>query len=150
MRVWRISKAEFAETAFSGLGGFLASARWHHRGHYIVYTAQSLSLGSFEVWVNFDPSKPLPAHVSVSADVPDDLHIHHIDERSLPRDWDSPKLLPVLQDLRTEWLVSGGTAVARVFGAVFGEVEGGVFEDGDEVGEFLDFVGANARVCWSR
>ena len=32
-----------------------------------------------------------------------------------------------------------------VFGAVFREVEGGVFEDGDEVAEFLDFVGAFAE-----
>jgi RES domain-containing protein len=114
MRVWRICKAEYSSTSFSGQGGVLASARWHHQGHRIVYTAQSLSLASLEIWVHLTPKMPLPMYVCACADIPDDFAIDELEEPYLPPDWKRPELQPALQDLGTAWLVSRQTAVARV------------------------------------
>jgi RES domain-containing protein len=87
MRVWRISKKRYAAAAFSGEGGLKASARWHHVGNRIVYTAESLSLAALETWVHVEPGYPLADHVEVWADIPDDLFIHNVGEASLPEGW---------------------------------------------------------------
>jgi RES domain-containing protein len=78
MQVWRICKRRYAESAFSGEGGLIAPARWHHVGNRIVYTSQSLSLATLETWVHVAPQFPLPDHVALPADIPDDLRIYDI------------------------------------------------------------------------
>jgi len=94
MLVWPISRQDFANSAFSGNGGLKAQARWNHSGNRIVYTAQSLSLAALEVWLHVDPKFPLPSYVSFSAEIPDDLKIHYIQEKDLPADWNRPRLHP--------------------------------------------------------
>jgi RES domain-containing protein len=115
MRVWRITKNKYATKAFSGEGGLRSPGRWHHVGHRIVYTSQSLSLAAIETWVHIAPRNRLPDHVQVSADIPDSIPIHDIDESALPQGWNSvftPIL--VLRDIGTRWLESRISAVARV------------------------------------
>jgi RES domain-containing protein len=115
MRVWRICKKRYAANAFSGEGGLLAPARWHHMGVRIVYTSQSLSLAALETWVHVAPQSPLPDHVSVPLVIPDGLPIHDIPEASLPQDWkriSPPSLL--VRDIGHAWLLSKVSAVARV------------------------------------
>ncbi len=114
MLVWRISKKDFANTAFSGYGGLKAQARWNHSGNRIVYTAQSLSLAALEIWVHVNPKFPVPSYVSFSAEIPDDLEMYNVQEKDLPADWKRPNLHPLLQDLGTAWLISCRTVVARV------------------------------------
>jgi len=112
MRVWRICKKLYAANEFSGDGGLIAPARWHHRGNRIVYTSQSLAL---ETWVHVAPKSPLTDHVALWADIPDGLAVHDISESSLPPTWRSaspPCLL--LRDLGTRWLASQVSAIARV------------------------------------
>ena len=88
MRVWRITKRRYAANAFSGEGGLRAPARWHHVGHRIVYTAESLSLAAIETWVYIPPPHELRDHVQVWADIPDDITIYTIDE-ALPNGWNT-------------------------------------------------------------
>jgi RES domain-containing protein len=66
MQVWRICKSIHADNPFSGEGGLKAAARWHHAGHRIVYTAATLSLAAWELWVHA-PRNPLVTYVSVYA-----------------------------------------------------------------------------------
>lgn len=115
MRVWRICKRRYAESAFSGEGGLIAPARWHHVGNRIVYTSQSLSLATLETWVHVAPRFPLPDHVALPADIPGDLRIYDIGESLLPADWKrtSPPSL-IVRDIGTQWLRSQVSAVARV------------------------------------
>ena len=114
MRVWRICKAIYAGRSFLGEGGLIAPARWHHSGHRIVYTAQSLALAALETWVHVEPAKPLPTYITIFAEIPDDLVVHMIEEPSLPRDWRRAEPQPALRNIGTEWLVSRRTTVARV------------------------------------
>lgn len=87
MRVWRISKRQYAPAAFSGNGGLRAAMRWNHKCHRIVYTSQSLSLATLELWVHTPPIEPLTTYVSVAAGIPDELQINVFDQEVLPRGW---------------------------------------------------------------
>jgi RES domain-containing protein len=90
------------------------------QGVSVVYTSESLSLAALETWVHVDRSEELASsRIHISADIPDDVTIHHISEASLPQDWrriDAP--VPALRSLGTEWIQSNQSAVARVPGVV--------------------------------
>ncbi len=119
MQVWRICKRAYLATSFSGDGGLCTPGRWHHRGHRIVYTSQSLSLAQLETWIHVAPQQPLPSYVAVSAEIPDDLTVDLIDEQDLPADWRAVEPSPVaLREIGSRWLVSLSSAVARVPSAV--------------------------------
>lgn len=49
-----------------------------------MYTSQSLALATIETWVHVAPHAPLPDHVALPAEIPDDLAVHEISEFSLP------------------------------------------------------------------
>lgn len=117
MRVWRISKRQYAPAVFSGNGGLRAAMRWNHKGHRIVYTSQSLSLATLELWVHTPPIEPLTTYVSVAAGIPDDLQITLFEQAALPPDWREDPA-GSLRNLGTHWLVSKVSAVARVPSAI--------------------------------
>src|SRR5882757_9610870 len=102
MRVWRLSKARFAKSAFSGEGARLFEGRWNHAGVPMVYTSTSLALAAIEFFVHLDPSDAPDDLVSLPAEIPDDLHRERVEFRSLPRGWrkvDNKNL----QDLGSNW-----------------------------------------------
>ncbi len=92
--------------------------RWNHKGHRIVYTSQSLSLATLELWVHTPPIQPLTTYVSVTATIPDDLQITVFDPETLPPDWQEDPAPASLRDLGTNWLVSKVAAVVRVPSAI--------------------------------
>ncbi|MFZ0589968.1 MAG: RES family NAD+ phosphorylase [Bryobacteraceae bacterium] len=114
MHAWRICKEQYSKKSFSGDGGLKAAGRWHHKGHRIVYTAQSLSLATIELWVHVDPEEPLFTYVAVAADIPDNLVVQRFDEADLPSNWRDDPGPTELRDLGTAWLRSQSSAVARV------------------------------------
>lgn len=114
MLVWRICREAYAHTPFSGDGGLKAAMRWNHKGHRIIYTSQSLSLATLELWVHVDPAEPLVSYVAVPATVPDQIPIYVFEESELPKTWRDDPVPPELRDLGTAWLTSGSTAIARV------------------------------------
>ena len=50
MIVWRLSRSCYAD--LSGSGGMYGAARWHHKGHPILYTSESIALAVVEVRVH--------------------------------------------------------------------------------------------------
>jgi RES domain-containing protein len=120
MQVWRICKQDHIKTSFSGIGGLKGSARWHHRGHLIVYTSASLSLASLEIWVHVDARQPIPSYISVSANIPDDLSIERLPLAALPDDWRGRegRDFSVTRKLGTDWLIRRSSAVLQVPSAV--------------------------------
>jgi RES domain-containing protein len=68
MRVWRISKAKYAHSAFSGEGARLFDARWNFAGTPMVYTSSSLALAAIEYFVHLDPSEAPMGMVSLMAE----------------------------------------------------------------------------------
>jgi RES domain-containing protein len=79
----------------------------------IVYTSESLALAVLEFFVHLDP-RDAPDLVAVSVEVPDDVRVGHVTERSLPKDWRTTPAPASLADLGTAWARGGATALLAV------------------------------------
>ena len=115
MQVWRISKAKYTATAYSGEGARLESGRWHQAGHRVVYTSASAALAALEILVH-TASDLLPRtnYVAIPADIPEDLPIQQLTVADLPADWQATPAPPTLRALGMQWLQAGQTAVLAV------------------------------------
>lgn len=112
MQVWRICKQKHQSSAFSGIGGLYASARWTPQGFKVVYTAESLALASLEVFVHTESDRiPL---VAIRAFLPDDAAMTVVDVISLPKNWQTVAAYPVLQDIGKQWLQKQETPILKV------------------------------------
>ena len=86
MIIWRISN----HLNLSGTGGLRASARWHHAGLPIVYTANSPASALLEVMVHLELNDltQLPdAYQLLKIEVPENLVILELNEDELTADW---------------------------------------------------------------
>ncbi len=118
MRVWRICRKPYVDTALDGIGGMYTSGRWHSKGNPIVYTASSAALAALEVLVHVDPLTA-PADLRLLAiELPDDLSIEAIEPITLPEGWHSVPAPAALQTIGSSWLTSGRTAALNVPSAV--------------------------------
>ena len=118
MRVWRICRKPYVDTALDGIGGMYTSGRWHSKGNPIVYTASSAALAALEVLVHVDPLTA-PADLRLLAiELPDDLSIEVLEPITLPEGWHSVPAPAALQTLGSSWLTSGRTAALNVPSAV--------------------------------
>ena len=118
MRVWRICRKPYVDTALDGIGGMYTSGRWHTKGNPIVYTASSAALAALEVLVHVDPLTA-PADLRLLAiELPDDLSTEVLEPVTLPASWHSVPAPAELQTLGSSWLTSGRTAALNVPSAV--------------------------------
>ena len=118
MRVWRICRKPYVDTALDGIGGMYTSGRWHSKGNPIVYTASSAALAALAVLVHVDPLTA-PADLRLLAiELPDDLSIEVIEPITLPEGWHSVPAPAALQTIGSSWLTSGRTAALNVPSAV--------------------------------
>ena len=118
MRVWRICRKPYVDTALDGSGGMYTSGRWHSKGNPIVYTASSAALAALAVLVHVDPLTA-PADLRLLAiELPDDLSIEVIEPITLPEGWQSVPDPAALQTIGASWLTSGRTAALNVPSAV--------------------------------
>lgn len=118
MRVWRICREPYVDTALDGSGGMYASGRWHTKGSPIVYTASSASLAALEVLVHVDPTAVPTDFRLLAIELPDDLSSEVIEPAMLPEDWSSLPAPAPLQTLGSTWLKSGRSAALNVPSAV--------------------------------
>ena len=106
MRLWRLAQAEHAQ--LDGVGGMLASGRWHTRGRPLIYAARHLSLALVEQLVHRIQSPELLAKmhaVAIEIDAPDDS----IEVRDM-----IPPDRSASQRIGDDWLDSGRTLLLRV------------------------------------
>lgn len=84
---WRITQSAYADNAFTGLGAWLEGARWNHKGIYMVYTAESISLAALELVVHL-PEEALLYHHYVHIPVTfDSKQVMTLEPSKLPSDW---------------------------------------------------------------
>lgn len=118
MRVWRICRKPYVDTALDGIGGMYTSGRWHTKGNPIVYTASSAALAALEMLVHVDPLTA-PADLRLLAiELPDDLTTEVLEPFTLPESWHSVPAPAELQALGLSWLTSGRTAALNVPSAI--------------------------------
>ncbi len=115
MQVWRISKAKYATTAYSGEGARLEAGRWHQAGSRVVYTSASAALAALETLVHTASDLlPRASYVAIPTDIPEDVPIVRLTVADLPTDWETIPAPPALRRLGTQWLQSAQTAVLAV------------------------------------
>ncbi len=83
MHLWRIGRAVFAGSAFTGEGSRLFGGRWNSKGTRLVYTSTSLALAAIEYFVNIDPSDAPDDLIASEAILPSTLPIEQLDPEHL-------------------------------------------------------------------
>jgi RES domain-containing protein len=119
IEVFRLARAEFKDSMWSGEGGLYVDGRWHLPGKRIIYGAQSLSLAQLEVLVHIADRRQIPALSFAVASIPNTMSVPTIDLSALPSDW--RQFAPysgVTQRLGTKWLREMSSAVLKVPSAV--------------------------------
>lgn len=114
---YRIVKAEYVDTAFSGLGAKLYGSHWTSPGLSAVYVAQNESLAILEVLAHLQQSKCLNAYRLIRASFENAL-VTKIDPTALPEDWRSFPPPPALQSIGDEWIQRGESAILQVPSAI--------------------------------
>jgi RES domain-containing protein len=118
LHIWRLCRKEFAAAPLAGEGGLRVAGRWHHKGHRIVYCAAHASLGVLEALVHFDPALAPVDLVLIEIAVPEDLAIPSVPRSKLPANWTVTPAPRQLQDLGSEWLTGGRSALLAVPSAI--------------------------------
>jgi len=109
--LWRISN--YAD--LHGIGGLKASARWHTRGHRIVYLSSTPASSLLEILVHLEIEKEhLPhSYKLLEIQVPGDLSIEKVEDRAkLPKGWQ--KRQPLTRALGDQWLDGNSSALLQV------------------------------------
>jgi len=108
--VWRFSQHD----SLDGRGGLLASARWHTRGHEIVYCAPNPATAVLEILVHSQVREPaaLTRHHFIKIEIPDDTMRQVVDEAQLPTDWS--RRPTVTRARGNRWLREGQSALLVV------------------------------------
>lgn len=117
MQVWRISKARYADAAFTGEGARLFSGRWNPVGVRMVYTSSSLALAALELFVHLDPTVAPDDLVSVAATIPSTLKMEHLAPKDIPANWREIDNIR-LQEIGARWASEKRSAALRVPSAV--------------------------------
>ena len=73
MTLWRLTKAQYAQTAFDGEGARLYGGRWNSPGRAVVYLAGSLALAALEILVHVKSQRELEGYVKVRVQASEDL-----------------------------------------------------------------------------
>jgi RES domain-containing protein len=111
MRVYRLCKARWAATAWSGEGALRYAGRWHFAGTPVVYTAAGRALAALELLVHLEIRHAPPSFVLIPAEVPDPL-IETLEDP--PPGWDALPPGDVSRRLGTGWARSGASVGLRV------------------------------------
>jgi RES domain-containing protein len=110
--LWRIS----AYPDLKGVGGLLASGRWHHAGRPVVYLAESPASAMLEVLVHLEvDAEDVPSNLRlIRVELPDVVAI--ASQPSLPADWEDQPA--ITQDKGDAWFDAGETLLLPVPSAI--------------------------------
>ena len=112
IRVWRLCRAVFAASAFSGEGARRYGGRWNSRGVSMVYTSTSLALAAIELFIHLEPSLAPDDLVAISATLPEGEPARTILAADLPPDWHADVTRP--RQIGDEWIGSAASLALRV------------------------------------
>lgn len=118
MLVYRLCKAQYANTAFDGDGARRYGGRWNPVGTAVVYCSASLSLATLEALTSFGRREAPTGIVSIAVEIPKRVEIKRVDRAHLPRDWQAYPAPEALAEIGRSWVLSGSGAVLAVPSAV--------------------------------
>ena len=107
---WRIVKAKYKSSAFSGIGAKKGGGRWNSIGISIVYTAGSLSLATLEALAHLPSYKSLKFYKCISITFDSSL----VTKPAPPNSWDLTPPGPISMSFGDQWFQEGRFAVLEV------------------------------------
>lgn len=113
IRVWRVTKRTYLDTAFSGEGARLAGGRFNRHGAPLVYTSWALSLSVLEVLTQLVGYEDLAAYMVIPARF-DERRVKALEVQDLPEDWRSLPAPESTKALGMAWIASQESVVLRV------------------------------------
>jgi RES domain-containing protein len=118
LTAWRLTRAEYGASAFSGIGSALRAGRWHLIGRPMVYAASSPSLALLETMANVDKQGLIESrYVVLRVRVPFEL-VEYLDASALPDDWQAWPHSVSTQRIGTKWFEERRSAALVVPSAI--------------------------------
>lgn len=114
---WRIVKAKYASTAYSGEGARRYGGRWNSPGKATVYTAGSAALAVLELLVHLSSHRILGAYRLCPCTFDDSL-VESVDRGELPSNWRSDPAPWEPKRIGDAWISGQSSVVLRVPSAV--------------------------------
>ena len=111
-KTWRIVKAKYAATAFSGEEAAKVGGRWNSRGQWVVYTSGSLSLAALEMLVHLNP--PVSFRLVAMPCEFDENLVERIKIAALPKTWRQYPAPGWIRAIGDAWLKEARSAVLAV------------------------------------
>jgi len=144
MQIVRI--ADSRHPVWDGTGALLIGGRFNSPGRAVIYGALSYAGAMLEVLVHARIGKVPRHHVSVTAQVPDDLKIERAEPGVLPAGWDTADL-GIARSYGDCWIGEARSAVLLVPSVVVrGEWNAMVNPAHPDAGRIV--VGATEAVVW--
>lgn len=117
VEAWRLVKARWADTAFTGEGARIGGGRWNSPGVPVVYLAGSLALAELEVLVNLADARLIGSYVAFRVRIPERV-IEGVAPASLPADWRRDPAPRSARAVGDRWVAEERSAVLRIPSAV--------------------------------
>lgn len=117
LTAWRIYKAKYAATAFSGEGARRFGGRWNSKGVALVYVSSSISLASLEMLVHLQSADVLNHYVVRSATF-DHILVRKLAIKELPKSWRDNPPPAAVQRIGDAWVARADSPVLQVPSAV--------------------------------
>lgn len=111
---WRLVKAVQAERALDGEGSRRYGGRWNFSGIAVVYLSESLALAALEAFVHLGKASAGIDFAAFPVQIPDSVGIEEVDRKRLPPDWRVEPPPDSTQQIGTEWVTGGRSAVLRI------------------------------------
>lgn len=105
MKLYRITKARYATSAWTGEGAERFGGRWNSRGKRAVYVASSISLAQLEILVHVEKADLLESYCCYEITIPESLLVL-LDTASLPTNWRDDPAPEETRQIGDQWLVS--------------------------------------------
>ena len=119
MRIYRLTKAKYAASAFSGIGGLRSAGRWHRAGTPIVYASDAPASALLEVLAHTEASALLAhSYVLFAIDLVPERHLLVLEPAALPSGWRAPLWPPRAQALGVQWFDDADSVVLEVPSAI--------------------------------
>ena len=118
LTLWRLTKAQYAASAFDGEGARLYGGRWNSPGHAVVYLAGSLALAALEILVHVKSQRELEGYVKFRVQAPEDF-VSEV--AALPPNWQQGRAPDETRAIGDAWLEAAETPLLRVPSAIIPE-----------------------------
>jgi RES domain-containing protein len=106
VRVYRLVKERYADSALDGSGAKAHGGRWNSKGVGVVYASDSVALAALELLVHLHRSEVLNRYVLFALELPP-ASVMALDEAALPPDWRGDPPPSSTAAIGDEWALSG-------------------------------------------